>query len=257
MVSNPKISIITVVFNGEKYLEETIQSVINQTYDNVEYIIIDGSSTDGTIDIIKKYEDKIDYWVSEKDSGTYDAMNKGIKIATGEWINFMNAGDVFYSNDVLENIFLQTIEKDIQCIYGDVLVDYDKFKLEKKAGKLVDLYKGMQFSHQSLFVKTTYHKHKKFDLSYKSAADYNFIYNSYMDNIQFLYIDVIVSKVTNGGVSDIKRIASVKESKRIVLSRRNTLPNRLYFYKLFLKILRPLNIPCQSNSDRRNPITPI
>ena len=79
----PLISIITVVFNGERYLEQTIQSVIDQTYDNVEYIIIDGGSTDGTLDIIKKYEDKIDYWVSEKDNGIYDAMNKGIKVCYG------------------------------------------------------------------------------------------------------------------------------------------------------------------------------
>ena len=102
----PLISIITVVFNGEKYLEETIQSVINQTYSNVEYIIIDGGSSDGTLDIIKKYEERIDYWVSEKDKGIYDAMNKGIDVASGEWINFMNAGDGFYADDVLDKIFI-------------------------------------------------------------------------------------------------------------------------------------------------------
>ncbi len=84
--SLPLITVITVVYNGEKYLEETIQSVINQTYPNVEYIIIDGGSTDETIDIIKKYEDKIDLWISEKDEGIYDAMNKGIYLATGQWV---------------------------------------------------------------------------------------------------------------------------------------------------------------------------
>jgi cellulose synthase/poly-beta-1,6-N-acetylglucosamine synthase-like glycosyltransferase len=98
--NKPLISIITVVYNGEKFLEETIKSVINQTYDNVEYIIIDGGSSDGTIDIIKKYEDYIDYWVSEKDNGIYDAMNKGIDLATGIWINFMNAGDLFFDNTI-------------------------------------------------------------------------------------------------------------------------------------------------------------
>lgn len=91
----PLITVITVVLNGEGHLEETMQSVLNQTYPNVEYIIVDGGSTDGTLDIIRKYGDRIDYWVSEKDKGIYDAMNKGIKVALGSWINFMNGGTVF------------------------------------------------------------------------------------------------------------------------------------------------------------------
>ncbi|MCI5136399.1 MAG: glycosyltransferase [Candidatus Electrothrix sp. AW2] len=96
----PLITVITVVFNGVQRLEETILSVIGQTYDNVEYIIIDGGSTDGTLDIIRKYEHAIDYWVSEKDRGIYDAMNKGIDLTTGEWMNFMNAGDSFFSKNI-------------------------------------------------------------------------------------------------------------------------------------------------------------
>ena len=93
--NKPLVTIITVVFNGEAYLEETIQSVINQTYDNVEYIIIDGGSTDGTLDIIKKYENQIDYWISEKDHGIYDAFNKGISLAQGTLVGIQNADDYF------------------------------------------------------------------------------------------------------------------------------------------------------------------
>lgn len=154
----PLISIITVVYNGEKYLEETIQSVINQTYENVEYIIIDGGSTDGTLEIIKKYEDKIDYWVSEKDGGIYDAMNKGIDVATGEWLNFMNAGDSFYSNQTLMEVFNNKNYELYNILYGDVETNYGNFKIIHKAGKLENLYKSMQFSHQSTFFNTKYHK---------------------------------------------------------------------------------------------------
>ena len=115
--NRPLISIITVVFNCEKYLEETIKSVINQTYDNIEYIIIDGGSSDGTLDIIKKYEDKITYWVSEKDGGIYDAMNKGIELSHGEWINFMNGGDIFFNKTVIEDVFLSNNFKNIDIVY--------------------------------------------------------------------------------------------------------------------------------------------
>ena len=98
------ISVVTVSYNAVSTIEQTILSVINQTYPNVEYIIIDGGSTDGTVDIIKKYADKIAYWVSEPDKGIYDAMNKGVVVATGEWINFMNAGDIFTDSDVIDKL---------------------------------------------------------------------------------------------------------------------------------------------------------
>lgn len=104
-----KLSVITVVYNGEAFLEDTIKSIINQTYENIEYIVIDGASTDGTLNIIKKYEDKIDYWVSESDLGIYDAMNKGIDVASGEFINFLNAGDRFVDEHVWKKYFHKTV----------------------------------------------------------------------------------------------------------------------------------------------------
>ena len=119
--SKPLISIVTVSYNAATTIEQTILSVINQDFEDFEYIIVDGGSTDGTVDIIKKYQDKITLWVSEPDRGIYDAMNKGIRLAKGEWINFMNAGDSF-SNENTLNTCIQAILKhsNIEVIYSDV-----------------------------------------------------------------------------------------------------------------------------------------
>lgn len=120
----PLLTVITVVFNGEAYLEQTILSVIEQTYDNVEYIIVDGGSTDGTIDIIKQYDAYIDYWVSEPDKGIYDAMNKAISLANGIWLNFMNAGDSLNTKTVLNEIYTDTKQyQDVDFIYSDTIFD--------------------------------------------------------------------------------------------------------------------------------------
>lgn len=119
MKMNPKISVITVVYNDKEGLEKTIQSVLSQTYDNIEYIIVDGGSTDGSVDIIKKYQNRIGKWISEPDEGIYDAMNKGVGLSSGEWLNFMNAGDVFCDNKVLDCIFEKNMPEYIQFIYSD------------------------------------------------------------------------------------------------------------------------------------------
>lgn len=146
----PLISIITVVYNGEKYLEETIQSVINQTYDNVEYIIIDGGSTDGTLNIIRKYEHIIDYWISEKDNGIYDAMNKGLHLASGEWINFMNAGDTFWKSDSISSILSGKYDlHNSDFIYSDTMLDRTK--------KLSCDIASNTIIHQSLIYKKDIH----------------------------------------------------------------------------------------------------
>ena len=153
MNHKPKISVITVVYNGEKYLEHTIQSVINQTYKNLEYIIIDGGSTDGTIDIIKKYKTKIDYWISEKDKGIYDAMNKGINVAnSNSYLLFLNAGDSFYNNQTLKKIFQKYIDNNTGIIYGKTSTGKKILNYNKQI-TLKDMAQGMMICHQSTFLK--------------------------------------------------------------------------------------------------------
>ena len=154
MNSYPKVSIITVVYNGIEFLEETIKSVIAQTYPNIEYIIVDGGSKDGTLDIIKKYEAHISKWISEPDKGIYDAMNKGIDLATGDWQNFLNAGDSFVDNNVLEKIFTSDLEN-ITLVYGDIIaIRENGQKLNVNAIDLKDdksIIKGMKVCHQAIF----------------------------------------------------------------------------------------------------------
>ena len=130
----PLVSIVTPVYNGEKYLEDTIQSIINQTYDNIEYIIIDGGSTDKTLDIIKKYEDKIAYWMSEQDRGMYDGINKGFKMATGEIFAWLNADDKYYHSavEIVVRIF-NKYSKNIKWVTGIPSI-YDKDGLIVRVG---------------------------------------------------------------------------------------------------------------------------
>jgi len=116
--SKPLVTILTVTYNSEQFLEETIQSIINQTYDNIEYIIIDGGSTDKTLNILKKYEDMIDYIISEPDKGMYDALNKGFLLASGELINFCNSDDMLYSNNTIQKIIDIYIQEDFDFSYG-------------------------------------------------------------------------------------------------------------------------------------------
>jgi glycosyltransferase involved in cell wall biosynthesis len=209
------VTVVTVVFNGEKSLEETIKSIINQTYQNIEYIIVDGGSTDGTLDIIRKYEHAIDHWVSEPDKGIYDAMNKGISIASGDWINFMNAGDSFYSPDTVKRIFDCVIHNE-KILYGNVHIRYKDFVRVEVASNPRKLWRGMQFSHQSVFCDLEYHKQNLFNIKNKICADLEFFYKAYKNQINFKHVPVIVSSVEVGGVSESNRLKTLKLSHEAV-----------------------------------------
>jgi len=204
----PLISVITVVFNSKNTIESAIKSVLNQSYENIEYIIIDGGSTDGTVDIIKKYKDKIAYWISEADNGIYDAMNKGIKSATGDIVGFLNSDDVYADGEVIEKVAKTIWEKEVDSCYGD-LVYIDK------NGKIVRLWKSKDFSlekfkrgwmppHPTFFVKKEiYEKYGGFNLNFPIAADYELMLRFlYKFKISTTYIPEILVKMRIGGKSN-------------------------------------------------------
>lgn len=188
-----KISVVTVTYNSAATLEETMLSVLNQTYDNIEYIIIDGGSTDGTVDIIKKYAERIAYWISEPDTGIYDAMNKGISVATGDYINFMNSGDEFASNETI-SLVLKYLQPGVDIAYGNTYFKFKSHSLLRKPLLLSEIRTKPPFCHQSSFIRRDFQLRYPYDLKYRIAADYNFFYLGYFErNASFQYIPEIVS----------------------------------------------------------------
>jgi glycosyltransferase involved in cell wall biosynthesis len=148
---SPLVTVITVVRNGEEYVERTINSVINQTYENKEYLIVDGYSTDRTLDIVRTYDQRLDYWISEPDRGVYDAMNKGIDLATGTWLIFINAGDVFFDEQALEKI-VQQVSDDVDLLYSDTW-----FHGTRSRTVHCD-HRKMRIIHQSLLYRKSLHE---------------------------------------------------------------------------------------------------
>ncbi|KZL48979.1 glycosyl transferase [Nodularia spumigena CENA596] len=208
----PLISVVTVVFNGEQFLEQTIQSVINQSYSNIEYIVIDGASTDKTLDIIKQYEEYIDYWVSEPDQGIYDAMNKGIKASTGELIGLINSGDLYTNNAIKQVVELYTVNKPNHehiIITGAMYRFNDEgtffFKLVKKYEDLnTRINKGMPINHPATFVSiNTYKTLDYFDPKFRICGDYDFIFRAYHSSIvKFIFTNTDIAYMRLGGVSE-------------------------------------------------------
>ena len=230
---SPKVTIITVVFNAVGEIETTLKSIFEQDYISKEVIIIDGGSTDGTLEIISKFKHKIDYFTTAKDDGIYDAMNKGIKVARGDWICFMNSGDLFASTDVLKDIFFQK-KIDAEILVGDCIVDYKSFTKHVKVKKTRSLDYGMTFCHQSVFVKTRLYQKKYFDLRFKIASDFNFFFWCCTTGIGFKTYDFPFSRVSVQGVSDKMRARVLLENRQIVRehSRSNMKVELFYFLNI-------------------------
>lgn len=218
MIKKPRITVVTVVYNGVETLEETILSVIGQTYTDFEYIIIDGCSNDGTLDIIKKYEGSISSWISEPDRGIFDAMNKGLQRANGEWINFMNSGDMFYNSSILSDFFSEN-HNEVDMIYGDVCLydEKDTYFFKCKTNKYKINLNAV--CHQSVFIKTKLHS--PFSLDLKLSSDHEIIYG-FVKNKRIKYLNSCISRILIGGVSsDLK--STRREKFRITVRHGNNI----------------------------------
>ena len=195
-----KLSIITVNFNDAEGLERTIKSVISQTFREYEFIIIDGGSTDDSVNVIKKYESHIDYWVSEHDGGIYPGMNKGLRQAKGEYVNFMNGGDCYHSKDVLEKIF--ALETDADIITG-AHAENGLRNVGKDGVTMLDLYKWA-IDHQASFIRREVAFRHPYDEKYRIVSDWKFFIEALVfDNCTFYYTDMIVVDVDMKGISNV------------------------------------------------------
>jgi len=213
-----KISVVTVTYNALQLLEETMKSVTAQDYSHIEYIVIDGGSTDGTPELIKQYADHLDYWVSEPDDGIYYAMNKAIEKATGDYIVFMNAGDVFVNGSTLSFVAERCGNSpEVDLLYGDMYVKNDKGNTLVKVKPFNEFWEvGMPFCHQSLYTRTSLMKAVKFDTCYKLSSDYDFILKCYHRGAKFEYVDEPLCIFLEEGKTLQQRSLSLLESMKIV-----------------------------------------
>lgn len=201
----PLVSIVTVVYNGAATLERTIASVLSQSYPSIEYIIVDGGSTDGTLDLLRLYEDRLAYWVCEKDQGIYDAMNKGVALCTGEWVSLINADDWYEPDAVARAMEAAKHRADINIVHGDIWIHYPnghrKLKRAKRNGFLLK-YWEMVLNHPSFFVRRSYYQGRPFDASLRVSGDHKWTLSAWMESRgQFLYLPLPLANFTAGGAS--------------------------------------------------------
>ncbi len=212
-MSQPRVTIVTVTYNAGELLPRTLDSLCRQQYGQKEIIVVDGRSTDGTVDIIRQYADRIDRWVSEPDGGIYDAMNKGVRMATGEWIVFMNAGDTFAADDVLGRVFSAEWPTDkADIIYGDVMKDGQV----KVAPDTYRLYHRMLFCHQSAIVRRSELMDSPFDIRHRLSADLKFFITRYRRGARFLHVGIPVADFDTSGVSNSHRSAGLADNIRVM-----------------------------------------
>ena len=256
MNSSPKISIITVSFNSAKTIKETIESILIQDYNNIEYIIIDGGSSDETIDIVKSYSEKISYFISEKDNGIYDAMNKGIKAATGDIVGILNSDDFYPNSFVLSNVAKSFKKYNCDAVYGDLVYvnkkDTTQIKRYWQAGNYntAKIKNGWMLPHPTFFVKKVmYDRHGLYNSDLKRAADYEMILKLlYKENISVHYIPMILVKMRMGGASNSTFLNRIRANKEDGLAWTKNQLNK----PMFVRIKKPLQKAIQFFKKPKN-----
>jgi glycosyltransferase involved in cell wall biosynthesis len=211
-----KISIITITYNSEKTLEDTIKSVATQEYPNLEYLIIDGGSKDRTLDIVKQYEGVVTKWISEPDKGISDAFNKGIKMATGDIIGIINSDDMLAPNAL--NLVIESLKGDTDVLYGNAIMFGNGERYRYKSNSdLSGFYKGFPIVHPTVFIrKSAYNVHGLFDINYRCSMDYDLLLRMYSNSAKFQYLNKDLAFMRLGGENQKNYIkVTTKECKRI------------------------------------------
>lgn len=242
-----KLSIITINYNNCDGLQKTIESIVSQSYNDFEWIVIDGGSTDGSRELIEKYAEHISYWVSERDAGVYNAMNKGIKVAKGEYVNFMNSGDCFASSTILEEVFATNQTADVIYGYmmrGSIDGEVNNLSVMKPNLSWIDLYND-GLPHQSTFIKRSlFDKYGLYDESLKAVSDWKFFVNALVyHNATSEFIPLKISIYEEGGISDVMGREERKRVQNELFPRAmvETIPsveayNRIQHHKLTAKL---------------------
>ena len=210
----PILSVITIVYNNVKDIERTLLSVLNQTYPNIEYIVVDGLSNDGTLGVIMKYENRIAKFSSEKDDGIYDAMNKGLALASGDYVIFMNSGDEFFDVDTVAAVFASAEDADIY--YGETeMIDSSGLSLGQRRHKAPKQFTwrgfnlGMSISHQAIYIKRSLIE--PYDRKYQLSADIDWIIRAAKKAKKIINVNRYVAKYLVGGMSKTKHRQSLAE----------------------------------------------
>lgn len=254
-----KVSIITVVYNGEATIESAIRSVREQDYQDIEYIIIDGASKDGTVDIVKKHKDFISKLISEPDRGIYDAMNKGISHATGDIIGILNADDMYASPDVVSSVVKKLEESKADALVGDLVfvkpTDLDKVirYYSSKDFKIERFEKGDMPPHPTFFVrKEVYERFGTFNTDYRIIADFDLMLRFlYKHRVSFAYLPKVMVKMRTGGLTNQGIGSKIKLNREIKQSlEANGIPASMFkiYSKYFKKIFQLVNRPAEERS---------